>query len=225
MAGCGAPDLHKLGSNVVANIQHGQYAAVILDAWYRFLPGGSGGENDNTAMADAFNRVDGFASKTGAAWFLIHHASKGSQSEKSVTDVGAGAGAQSRAADCHMVVRPHEEPGHVVLDAVVRSFRPIDPLVLRWDFPVFKVAHGMNPAALQNPKTVKQSRNDNVGQNTLLDLVRENADTVRGLTIRSRMSRDRVQRLLNQLVEAGSVESSLEDRRGNECQVYRSTAV
>lgn len=68
---------------------------------------------------------------------VVHHASKGSQSDKRVTDVGSGAGAQSRATDCHMVLREHEDEGVTVLDAAVRSFAPVEPLALRWSFPIF----------------------------------------------------------------------------------------
>ena len=36
--------------------------------------------------------------------------------------MGAGAGAQSRATDTHMVLRDHSEPGCVVVEAVTRSW-------------------------------------------------------------------------------------------------------
>ena len=43
------------------------------------------------------------AIQTGAAFVLVHHSTKGSQAEKSVTDTGSGAGAMSRAVDSHIV--------------------------------------------------------------------------------------------------------------------------
>ena len=79
------------------------------------------------------------AERLGCAVVLIHHASKGNQSGRGVTDVGSGAGAQSRAVDAHIVLRPHEDDGAVVLDAAVRSWAPIAPVGLRWDFPIFNV--------------------------------------------------------------------------------------
>lgn len=83
---------------------------------------------------------------------LIHHSTKGNQSGKAVTDVGAGAGAQSRAADTHLVLRPHEEPGVAVLDAAVRSWPPIEPRCLRWSFPVWTVEDSLDPADLKSEK-------------------------------------------------------------------------
>ncbi len=44
-----------------------------------------------------------------------------SQAGKAITDVGAGAGSQSRATDTHLILRPHEEKNCAVLDAAVRS--------------------------------------------------------------------------------------------------------
>ncbi len=43
---------------------------------------------------------------------------------KAMGGVGAGAGAQSRVADVHLVLRDHEEAGVAVVDAAVRSFAP-----------------------------------------------------------------------------------------------------
>ena len=61
---------------------------------YRFAIEGVS-ENDNAAMAGFYNRLDRIAERTKAAIVLIHHSSKGSQSDKRITDVGAGAGSQS----------------------------------------------------------------------------------------------------------------------------------
>src|SRR5690606_5676173 len=97
-----------------------------------------------------------FADRLGCCFVLIHHSTKGSQSGKSVTDVGAGAGAQSRATDTHLVLRPHEENGVVVLDAAVRSWPPIDPTCLRWSFPVWSVDDSLDPAALKSERPQKR---------------------------------------------------------------------
>ena len=127
----------------------------MLDAFYRFMPGG-GDENDNGTMANIYNRIDAFADRLGWCFVLIHHSTKGSQTGKSVTDVGAGAGAQSRATDTHLVLRPHEEDGVVVLDAAVRSWKPVEPMCLRWSFPVWTVEDGLDPASLKNQRAGKK---------------------------------------------------------------------
>ena len=135
----------------------GQFSLIVLDAFYRFMPRGMD-ENDNGTMANVYNQVDALADRLGCAFVLIHHATKGNQSAKSVTDVGAGAGSQSRAADTHLVLRPHEEPGAVVLEAAVRSWPPVEPMALRWLFPLWKPAPELNPAALRSEKPRRKPR-------------------------------------------------------------------
>lgn len=124
------------------------YKFVILDAFYRFLPMKSD-ENDNGTMAGLYNLVDAFAEHLKSSFALIHHTSKGSQSLKDVTDVGAGAGAQARATDTHLILRRHEEEDAVVLDAAVRSWPPLPPRCLRWTFPVWQTADDLDPAKLR----------------------------------------------------------------------------
>ena len=54
------------------------------------MPAGAD-ENDNATMAGLYNALDCYADALGAAFVNIHHSSKGDQSGKAVTDVGAGA--------------------------------------------------------------------------------------------------------------------------------------
>jgi hypothetical protein len=138
-----------------------RFALIILDAFYRFMPIG-GDENDNGTMANIYNRIDAFADRMGCSFVLIHHTTKGNQSMKSVTDVGAGAGSQSRATDTHLVMRPHEEAGAVVLDAAVRSWPPVAPLALRWEFPIWTPAAELDPAALRSERPKRRPKSEDV---------------------------------------------------------------
>lgn len=132
-------DFSKLGPVLFDKIEKGRYGIVILDAFYRFLVAGMA-ENDNGAMAGVYNMIDQWAEKLGCCFIMIHHTSKGNQSDKDVTDVGSGAGSMSRAADTHLILRHHEDEHHLVLDAAVRSFAPVEPKVLHWQFPLFSCA-------------------------------------------------------------------------------------
>lgn len=144
-------DIFSLGQ-YFESIEPGRYALIVLDAFYRFMPRDMD-ENDNGTMANIYNHVDALADRLGCSFVLIHHATKGNQSGKAVTDVGAGAGSQSRAADAHVVLRPHEERGAVVLEAAVRSWAPVEPMVLRWTFPVWTPAPDLDPTALRIEKS------------------------------------------------------------------------
>ena len=140
-------DIRNLES-YFASIEPGQYNVIILDAFYRFMPANTD-ENDNGAVASIYNILDRYADRLKCCFILIHHSTKGLQSDKSVTDVGAGAGSQSRATDTHLILRQHEEDGVVVLDAAVRSWKPIDPVCLRWEFPAWHIDTDLDPTQLR----------------------------------------------------------------------------
>lgn len=145
------------------SIPRGRFKVIVLDAFYRFMPSHAD-ENDNGAMARVYNTIDAYADRLGACFILIHHTSKGIQAGKGVTDVGAGAGAQSRATDTHFVLRPHADDGVVVLDAAVRSFAPIQPCCLRFDFPLWSPDYTLDPAELRTDRPRKKDESQQAGE-------------------------------------------------------------
>jgi hypothetical protein len=140
-------DIHGLRERLRATVP-GRYDLLILDALYRFYPRDCD-ENSNSDVAGVFNVVDAIAAEMGAGVALVHHTTKGDQAAKRITDIGAGAGAQSRGVDTHFVVREHEQLDAVVAEAVVRSFPPLQPLVLRWQFPVWTFDAAADPGQLK----------------------------------------------------------------------------
>ena len=151
--------------NHLAEYREKKYRLIIIDAFYRAMPRGID-ENDNGAIADVYNMLDRYAQEIGCAFVLIHHTSKGNQAQKSVTDVGAGAGSQSRAADTHLVLRRHKEEGVVVMDSVVRSFRSSSPVCLRWDFPLWRRDDSLDPPQLEG---VAETRKAKTGTDAALE--------------------------------------------------------
>jgi hypothetical protein len=149
-------DIFTLGA-YFRDLQPGRFRVIILDAFYRFMPVDTD-ENDNGTMANVYNRLDSYADHLGCCFALIHHTSKGNQSAKGVTDVGAGAGSQSRATDTHLVLRPHEQDDVVVLEAAVRSWPPVMPRCLRWAFPVWMADDNLDPSLLRSEKPKKHER-------------------------------------------------------------------
>lgn len=118
------------------------FSLIIFDAYYRFF---RGDENSNSETATAYNLIDRFTEVTGASIALIHHQSKGTQSDKNVVDTGAGAGSQSRAADTHAVLREHEELGKAVLEARCRTFKTPEPMTLRYAYPLWMAEPDTEP--------------------------------------------------------------------------------
>ncbi len=132
-------------------VRRGEYKAIILDAFYKFFPKDMR-ENDNAMMTTLYNQLDYYAEMLDTTFILVHHASKGNQSEKGVTDIGAGGGSQSRAADCHLVLREHEWEKTYVVDAAVRSWQSVESFCIRSAFPLWVCSHGADPTMLKGQK-------------------------------------------------------------------------
>lgn len=143
-------DIYQLGK-FLEQVDPGHYSYVMLDALYRAWPTGLS-ENENAAWTEVQNCIEAYAERLQVAWLTVHHSTKGLQGDKRVVDVGAGGGSQSRTADAHIVIRQHETPGVAVVDAALRSFKPIDPFCLRWEFPLWQPADDCDPAQLKVPK-------------------------------------------------------------------------
>ncbi|MBS0206627.1 MAG: AAA family ATPase [Planctomycetes bacterium] len=148
-------DLKALSAGL-STLRPGEFSLIILDAWYRFQPVGTD-ENSNADVMALYNLLDNLAARIGSAFVCVHHSSKGDQSGKAVTDVGSGAGSQSRAADCHLVMRSHQEDNAVVIDAKVRSWKPLQPFCARWNFPAWTLAEDLDPADIRKPNSKKKS--------------------------------------------------------------------
>lgn len=121
-------------SQALRLIQPGHYDLIILDPLYKIYPTKMD-ENSNADMARVYEHLFHWAKRSDSALMVIHHTSKGDQADKAITDMGAGAGTQSRASDVHIGMKLHREHGCMVFDAVPRSFAPIIPVVVRWDYP------------------------------------------------------------------------------------------
>jgi hypothetical protein len=129
------------------------YSLVVLDALYKALPVDVD-ENSNGNITQMYIMLDETAEKHDCAAVVVHHTSKGAQHQKSVSDMGSGAGAQSRSADCHMVLRDHEDKDTVTLQAIIRSQKPIAPCCITFEYPLWKPAPDKNPSnvAVANKK-------------------------------------------------------------------------
>lgn len=123
--------------DLMDRVKPGTFSILFIDALYRTVPKGMD-ENSNADITSLYNLLDNLARRQQCACCSVHHASKGKQTGKAVSDVGSGAGAQSRAVDLHLVLRPFTTPDTLVLDGVVRDFPPIDSKILTHDYPLWK---------------------------------------------------------------------------------------
>src|SRR5207253_1838389 len=148
----------------------------------------------------------------------------GSQADKAVTDVGAGAGSQSRAADSHLILRPHEEAGCFVLAAVVRSFAPVEPLPLRWEFPIWTPADDLDASKLRGRLTRGEERvldRDKDGKEKLVQALQDGPKSESKLRGVLGSGRDRTRKLLDILEAEKIVEHKIRKANGGRQRIYR----
>src|SRR5262249_14705445 len=145
--------------------------------------------------------------KAGVA--LVHHSTKGSQADKRVTDVGAGAGAQSRAADAHLILREHEDDRAVVLEAAVRSFAPVQPLGLRFEFPLWVPDESLDVGLLKGARPSpedKQAQRNMEADGAVLDYC-EGWRTRSEIRTNTLLSADRCNAAIARLLKANLLEA------------------
>jgi len=127
------------------------YDLVIFDALYMFLEQGMD-ENSNADMTVLLRRFRRFASASGAAVILVHHTAKGSAANKESIDLGAGAGALGRAVDLNVGIYRHEEEGAFVCKFNTRSSPPVADFGIRWSYPRFGAAIGLDCTQLHGKR-------------------------------------------------------------------------
>lgn len=205
-------DLHELAP--LFKQVAGKYSLIVLDAFYRILPADTN-ENDNAAITRLYNILDAYAADANAAIVLVHHASKGNQAGKEITDVGAGAGSGARATDSHIVIRPHAEEGHYVLEAGIRSSKPVVAKTVTYDWPLWSdvdVAPVVRDAAAKTQRDrAARKRSDKECEdrqeiNKLLALCGVKPILKTRLFQKSGLHKDKFNRLLGLAEQSGAVE-------------------
>lgn len=139
-------NIHTL-CRMLDKIKPGSYRLIVIDAFYRLFAEGMD-ENSNVDMAMMVKRIKMYARKLECGFILVHHASKGSQAGKKITDVGSGGGALARAVDNHIIMRTHpailknpsalRDLNLIVLESAARSFPPVKPMVIKFERESFR---------------------------------------------------------------------------------------
>ena len=144
-----AGTLHDI-EETVRSLPARTYQMICLDALYRLVPAGMR-ENENSDMTQIYNQIDRIALAADAAVLVVHHTTKGVQTEKGTMDVGAGAGAIGRATDTHVTFLRHADDDCIVMNAETRSFRRPEARVLHTNWPDIAFDSTRDATKLWNP--------------------------------------------------------------------------
>lgn len=89
------------------------------------------------------------AVESGAAVCYGCHFAKGNASAKEAIDRISGSGVFARDPDSLLIFTKHDEPDAFTVDPILRNFAPIEPFVVRWNFPLFESATELDPSKLK----------------------------------------------------------------------------
>lgn len=142
-----ATDIRDLLPKLLRGIGCKRYVLIIIDPIYKLL----GGRDENKAgdMAAVLNDVERLTVETGAAVAFGAHFSKGNQAAKETIDRIGGSGVFARDPDTILTFTKHEEPECFTLNATLRNHAPLEPFVVRWEYPLMQRQESLDPARLK----------------------------------------------------------------------------
>ena len=111
-----------------------------------------------------------------------------------------------------------------MLEAVVRSFAPIEPLALRWQFPIWHVDGDADPTKLRGRLSKVEERQldkDKQGRDAIMNALVKGPKTTRQLRGVLKAGKGRCDRLLDTLEADGAVEYEMATGQGGRQRMYR----
>ena len=200
-------DFSVLRPQLEVELMRDQFGLLILDPIYKLI--GNRDENSNSDIADLMNELERLAKRTGAAIAFAHHFAKGDSSAKASIDRAAGAGVFARDPDSINVITPHEEEDCFTVSSTLRYLPKLPDYVMKWDYPLMRVAKDLNPDALRRP----QAKNKVCSDKEFLDQVLgSETRNYKAAIDRARtelgMSEATTKRYLSRLKESGQIYSA-----------------
>lgn len=123
---------------------------VVIDPLYKLAAGGE--ENHAGEVTLLFNELDRLTVEGGRTVLFADHAGKGNQSEKDPLDVFRGSSAKGADVDGAFVMRRHAVPNAFSVDVILRELPPVEPFVVAWEFPTFRVRADLDAADMKKAK-------------------------------------------------------------------------
>lgn len=134
------PNIERMKPGIIEYCRTHNIALLVIDPWYK-LSGGAD-EIGTEAVADLLAELEAIAREADCAIAISHHFTKGDSSMKNVIDLASGSGVFGRDPDliCGLreVKNSTDEEPKIKMEFVVRSFKPVLPIGLRWNYPVWE---------------------------------------------------------------------------------------
>ena len=136
-----ACDIELLGPQITDAVEDRQYDLLIVDPVYKLL--GDKDENAAGEIGRVMNELEQICKLSGAALAFGHHYAKGDATAKASIDRMSGSGVFARDPDCIISLDVHARPEHFIVEPTLRAFAPVEPFVIKWEFPIMRKVEGL----------------------------------------------------------------------------------
>lgn len=138
---------HELIPKIAERIKSTEYGLIVLDPIYKLY--GNLDENKAGDVGRLMSSMDRLCFQSGASTAFGAHFSKGNQSGKESIDRMSGSGVFARDPDSILTLTAHEEEMAFVVESTLRNLPPVNPFVVRWDFPCMNRDSELDPERLK----------------------------------------------------------------------------
>jgi len=156
-------DLTVMLEGIKHRCQNEEIALIVVDPIYKAL--GDRDENSAGDMNSLMTEIEAICSETRAAVVFGAHFSKGNQSEKSAMDRISGSGVFGRDPDAILTLTPHEEDKCFTVESSLRSFAPMEPFVVEFEWPLFQSREDLDARRLKKG-------NQKISDGMILDILK-----------------------------------------------------
>jgi AAA domain len=131
---------------------------ITIDPLYKLF-GEKQEENSTAACNTVMRRFDQLAERTGAATNCALHFTKGDPTKKNSEDRFSGSGVLVRDPDVYISSTKHKEKDCLSLEFTIRCGPPVEPFVIQWQYPRFKLEPDLDPTELYvRPSATEQKK-------------------------------------------------------------------
>jgi hypothetical protein len=155
-----AADLSTLMPRLLRAIKPGEFVLIIIDPVYKLL--GQRDENKAGDIATLLNQVERLAVETSAAVAFGAHYPKGNVAARESIDRIGGSGVFARDPDTILNFTRHEQEDCFTVEATLRNHPPVEPFVVRWEYPLFMVDDSLDPFDLKKAGRKPETSPDDV---------------------------------------------------------------
>jgi DNA-binding transcriptional ArsR family regulator len=167
------PKINELVADTIRRFKDEGVELVILEPSYKMVEASVQGTNSEMMVAQYLEALNEIAAPLQCGIITSHHSPKGDLSTRNSIDLFSGTGVWARDPDLLITMRPHEKDDHVIFDMTRRHGAPVEPLVLCWETPFHRIAHGEDPSKIRT----KQSSQKTETTGKVLDVLADAPET------------------------------------------------